>query len=196
MLVPARLCVLAGILPGFAIDGLSAAVRMLLGESMPVQTHIAWLSVIPIAESHSSYNGLLVFLFVTAAASLAAFSIHRLASREVRRAPLWSCGFPELTTAMQYTAGSFAQPIVRVFGPLVFRSREQVDLPPPGETRPARFTLVAHDLIWENLYVPIAGALSFAAGQLNRLQFLTIRRYLTLVFCSLVLLLLALTLWP
>jgi hypothetical protein len=85
---------------------------------------------------------------------------------------------------------------VRVFGPLLFRSREQVDMPRPGETRPARFTLVTHDLIWETLYAPIAGAVSFAAGQLNRLQFLTIRRYLTLVFCSLILLLLALTLWP
>jgi len=196
MLVPAGLCVLVGILPGFAIDGFSAAVQMLLGESMPVQTHIPWLSVIPIAESHSSYNGLLVFLFVATAASLAAFSIHRLASREVRRAPLWGCGFPELTTAMQYTAGSFAQPIVRVFGTLLFRAREQVDMPRPGETRPARFTLVARDLIWESLYAPIAGAVSFAASQLNRLQFLTIRRYLTLVFASLILLLLALTLWP
>jgi hypothetical protein len=196
MLVAAGLCVLAGIFPGFAIDGLSAAVQRLIGESMPVQAHIAWLSVIPIAESHSSYNGLLVFLFVAASASLAAFAIHRLASRDVRRAPLWGCGFPELTAAMQYSAGSFAQPIVRVFGPLLFRAREQVDMPRPGETRPARFTLVTHDLIWETLYAPIAGAVSFAAGQLNRLQFLTIRRYLTLVFCSLILLLLALTLWP
>jgi len=195
MLVPAGLCVLAGILPGLAIDGFSGAVQMLLGEGMPVQAHIAWLSVIPIAESHSSYNGLLVFLFVAAAASLAAFSIHRLASREVRRAPVWGCGFPELTTAMQYSAGSFAQPIVRVFGTLMFRVKEQVDMPRPGDPRPARFTFVAHDLIWESLYAPVSGAVSFAAGQLNRLQFLTIRRYLTLVFASLVILLLALTLW-
>jgi NADH:ubiquinone oxidoreductase subunit 5 (subunit L)/multisubunit Na+/H+ antiporter MnhA subunit len=196
MIVPAGLCALAGILPGFAIDGFSAAVRMLIGERMPVQAEIPWLSVIPVAQSHSSYNGLLVFLFVAAAASLAAFSIHRLASREVRRAPLWGCGFPELTAAMQYTAGSFAQPIVRVFGAVVFRAREQVEMPRPGELGPARLTLVAHDLIWETLYAPVAGAVSFAAGQLNRLQFLTIRRYLTLVFCSLIFLLLALTLWP
>jgi formate hydrogenlyase subunit 3/multisubunit Na+/H+ antiporter MnhD subunit len=196
MLIPAGLCVLAGILPGFAIDGFSAAVQMLLGARMPVQANIPWLSVIPVAESHSSYNGLLVFLFVAGAASLAAFSIHRLASREVRRAPLWGCGFPELTAAMQYTAGSFAQPIVRVFGAVVFRAKEQVDMPRPGEVRPARYTLAAHDLIWENLYAPITDAVSFAASQLNRLQFLTIRRYLSLVFALLVLLLLALTLWP
>ena len=36
----------------------------------------------------------------------------------------------------------------------------------------------------------------FAAGRLNVLQFLTIRRYLMLVFSALVLLLLALAIWP
>jgi len=36
----------------------------------------------------------------------------------------------------------------------------------------------------------------FAADRLNHLQFLTIRRYLSLVFIALVALLLALALWP
>ena len=40
--------------------------------------------------------------------------------------------------------------------------------------------------IWDTLYAPIAGAVGFAADRLNRLQFLTIRRYLSLVFVALV----------
>jgi hypothetical protein len=95
----------------------------------------------------------------------------------------------------QYTAGSFAQPIRRVFGTLVFRARERVELPPPGDTGPARLHVVLRDLVWEALYVPIAGGVGRVADRLNPLQFLTIRRCLSLVFLALVGLLLVLALW-
>ena len=39
----------------------------------------------PIAESRSSYNGMLVFLFMVISATLAATVIHRLASAKLRR---------------------------------------------------------------------------------------------------------------
>ena len=65
--------------------------------------------------------------------SLAVEIIHRFASRAVRRGPAWDCGFPDPSPATQYTADSFAQPIRRVFGEVVFRAREQVDMPPPGD---------------------------------------------------------------
>ena len=42
------------------------------------------------------------------------------------------------------------------------------------------------DLVWDALYAPIAGCVGFVADRLNRLQFLTIRRYLSLVFVALV----------
>jgi len=195
MSILAALCLLAGILPGIVIDGLAPVTLSVIGDRMPVQTDIAWLSIVPIAESRSSYNGLLVFLFTLFSASLTAYLIRRFASRALRRAPAWDCGFPEMSPATQYTAGSFAQPIRRVFGTLVFRVRESVDMPAPGDLRPARFAVEAHDLIWEWLYLPIVGAVGFAAEKLNYLQFLTIRRYLSLVFLALVFLLLVLALW-
>jgi hypothetical protein len=68
-------------------------------------------------------------------------------------------------------------------------------MPPPGDTRAARFRLEIHDPIWDVLYAPIAGAVGYAAGRLNLLQFLTIRRYLSLVFFALVALLLVLAIW-
>ena len=67
--------------------------------------------------------------------SLAAFAIHRLASDRLRRAPAWDCGYPDPSPATQYTAGSFAQPIRRVFGTVVFRAREIGEMPPPGRPR-------------------------------------------------------------
>ena len=111
-------------------------VQSLVGDRMPVQAGVDWLSIVPIAESRSSYNGLLVFVFIAISGSLAAFAIHRLASDALRRAPAWDCGYPDPSPATQYTAGSFAQPIRRVFGTLVFRAREHVEMPPPGDTAP------------------------------------------------------------
>jgi hypothetical protein len=162
---------------------------------MPIQANEAWLSIAPIAESRSSYNGLLVMVFITISASLAVYFIHRFASRALRRGPAWGCGFTDPTPAAQYSSGSFAQPIRRVFGTLVFRARDHVEMPPPGDIRPARLRIELHDLIWEGMYAPIAGAVGFSADRLNRLQFLTIRQYLSLVFVTLVTLLLVLAIW-
>lgn len=195
MFVFAILCLLAGILPGIVIDALAPVTVALVGDRMPLQTSVPWLSIVPIAEGRSSYNGLLVFLFTAFSTSLAAYIVHRFASRAVRRAPVWDCGFPEMSPQTQYTSGSFAQPIRRVFGTLLFQARETVEMPVPGDLRPARFTLELRDLIWEGLYQPIAGAVWYTAERLNHLQFLTIRRYLSLVFLALVILLLLLALW-
>jgi hydrogenase-4 component B len=192
----AALCLVAGILPGFFIDALSPVVEGLVGARMPVQRGIDWLSIVPIAESRSSYNGLLVFTFMVSSGVLAAWAIHRLASDKLRRAPAWDCGYPDANPATQYTASSFAQPIRRVFGTVVFHAREHVEIPPPGDERPARFTVELHDLVWDTLYAPIAGGVGFAADRLNHLQFLTIRQFLSLVFAALVLLLLVLAIWP
>ena len=192
----AALCLVAGVLPGIFIDALAPVTNALVGMSMPHQTGLDWLTVVPIAESRSSYNGLLVFIFVTLSGSIAAFVIHRLASDKLRRGPAWDCGYPESSPATQYTASSFAQPIRRVYGTTVFRAREIGEMPPPGATTPARLTVEIHDLIWDAAYAPIAAFIGYAAERLNVLQFLTIRRYLTLVFSALVLLLLVLAIWP
>jgi hypothetical protein len=163
---------------------------------MGMQADIAWLSIVPIAESRSSYNGLLVLGFAASSMSIAALAIHWFASRTLRRTPAWDCGFPDPSPATQYGAGSVAQPIRRVFGNFVFRAIERVEMPPPGSLAPARFSVDIKDRVWDALFAPVAGLVAFAADKLNALQFLTIRRYLSLVFASLIVLLLALALWP
>ncbi len=195
MFILAALCLVAGILPGLLIDALSPITLGILGGRMPIQADEPWLSIVPIAESRSSYNGLLVMLFITISASFAVYFIHRFASHAVRRGPAWGCGFSDPTPMAQYTGGSFAQPIRRVFGTLAFHARDHVEMPAPGDVRPARLRIELHDLIWEGLYAPIADAVGLASDRLNRLQFLTIRRYLSLVFATLVTLLLVLAIW-
>ena len=196
MTVLALACVMIGVLPGFVIDALAPTIRLVVGaDGLPLQATQAWLSLIPLSASRSSYNGLMVFLFIAFAAVASAAVVRTLASRAVRRAPAWDCGFPDSRPITQYSPSSFAQPLRRVFGTMLFRARETVEMPAPGDPAPARFSLSVSDLIWDGLYAPLAWAIGKAADRLNRLQFLTIRQYLSLVFGALVLLLTMLTVW-
>ena len=190
------LCVVAGALPGVVIDLLSPAVNAMVGTKMPLQSALPWLSIVPVAQSRSSYNGLILLLFIAFAAYVAVYVIHRFASDAVRRGPAWDCGYPEPSAKTQYSASSFAQPVRRVYGTLLLRAQETVKMPPPGDMRPARFTLTMRDLIWDWLYAPAAANVARAAELLNPLQFQTIRRYLAFVFGALVTLLAVVALWP
>jgi hydrogenase-4 component B len=195
MLGFALLCLLAGIVPGAVIDSIAPVARALTGSRMPVQLGDAWLSIVPVETSRSSYNGLLVFAFICASILITVVTIHRFGSRAVRRGPAWDCGFPDPTPASQYSASSFAQPLRRVFAAVVFRARDTVDMPEPGDMRAASILRHLSDPIWDSVYAPLARGVGWVADHANVLQFLTIRRYLGFVFGALVVLLLALTLW-
>jgi len=195
MLGFALLCLLAGIVPGAVIDAIAPVARMLTGARMPTQLGDVWLTIVPVEASRSSYNGLLVFGFITGSILVTVAAVHRFGSRAVRRTPAWDCGFPDPTPAAQYSATSFAQPLRRVFGSVLFQASETVDMPPPGDNRPARIVRHIADPIWDFLYVPVGRAVLWAAEHANVMQFLTIRRYLSFVFAALVVLLLALSLW-
>ncbi len=195
MALLALLCLITGVVPGFFIDAVAPITRLATGGALPLQASQPWLTIVPAVASASSYNGLLVFLFIATSAMLAVWTIHRFASHAIRRAPPWDCGFPDPSPLTQYSGSSFAQPIRRVFLARTAAVHEEVVMPAPGDMRPARFSLVVSDPVWTWLYQPVANAVEFAATQLNHLQFLTIRSYLSLVFFFLVALLLVLAIW-
>ena len=87
---------LPGILPGYFIDALAPVSQGLLGASMPTQSGDPYFAIVPIAESRSSYDGLLVFIFMVFSATFAAVAIHRLASDRLRRGPAWDCSYPNV----------------------------------------------------------------------------------------------------
>jgi hypothetical protein len=86
-------------------------------------------------------------------------------------------------------------PLRRVFGTTVFDIHEKVDMPRPGAMRAGHFYIKIFDPAWRFAYGPIGRAVLTVAGKLNRLQFLTIRRYLTLVFVALIVLLIVVAAW-
>ncbi len=195
MLILALLCLLVGILPGFVMDSLGAVTQMAVGARLAPQSAEGWLRIVPIDLHRSAYSGLFVFVMIVLAAATTAFAVRRFASHALRRSPPWDCGFPDASPATQYTAGSFAQPIRRVFGSVVFRAREQVAMPKPGDTAVARLRVELRDTVWDALYAPVIRLVEATAERLNRMQFLTIRNYLTLVFAALVTLLIIVGTW-
>jgi hypothetical protein len=195
MFILAALCFIAGVLPGLFIDMLGPVVNDLVGARMPVQTFLPWASIVPIADTRSSYNGLLILLFLAVSGTLTAMFIHRFATRAIRRSDIWDCGYPDPSVATQYTSSGFAMPIRRVFGTTAFLVRERVDMPRPGDARAAHFQVKILDPAWRYVYGPAVRMVMRVATTLNQFQFLTIRSYLTLVFATLVLLLLVVAAW-
>jgi len=195
MLLLAALCLGAGVVPGFVIDSLAGVSESMVGAQLAVQGDQPWLRIAPIDPARSAYNGLLVFVMIVIAAVLTAMIVRRFASHSLRRSHAWDCGFPDASPATQYSSSSFAQPIRRVFGSAVFRARERVAMPKPGDTGTAKLRLDIHDTVWEALYDPVIRFVNMAADRLNGIQFLTIRKYLTLVFAALVLLLVIIGAW-
>ena len=189
LILLAATCVLLGVMPLPAVGLIDPVSRQIIGHSLPGLGAANLLWFVPLPGSYTSYSGLVILVAVAGIAVVVMLLVHGFASNRVRRAPAWDCGFPDPRPQTQYSADSLAQPLRRVFGTSLFRARERVDMPAPGDRRAARLEVRLRDLIWECLYLPVADGLAWFTGRINVLQFLTIRRYLTMMFVALALLL-------
>ncbi|OHC74817.1 MAG: hydrogenase 4 subunit B [Rhodospirillales bacterium RIFCSPLOWO2_12_FULL_58_28] len=192
----AFLCLVFGVLPTLAVTSMGPVTQELVFAVLPAQGGgPAPLALIPFSSAKSSYDGFTIMAFLLTAGSFTAWFIHRFASRAVRRGPAWDCGTPADSTAGQYTSGGFSQPIRRVFCSVVFRAREEVDMPAPGDVGAARIKIIITDPAWALIFTPVASLLERISNRLNFLQFLTIRRYLSLMFAALITLLIVVVIW-
>jgi formate hydrogenlyase subunit 3/multisubunit Na+/H+ antiporter MnhD subunit len=185
----AVLCVLGGLLGSVLAWALSPVLRAVVGGSLPVGEGPTPLSLVAFDPARSIYDAPVIALFIALSSLATVLIVHRVSERRTRRAPAWDCGFPDPSPITQYTASSFAQPLRRVYGPLAFAARDTVEMPPPGDPRPARFSVVHVDHLWRAFYAAPGRAIVALSMRLNVLQFLTIRRYLVLMFGALVILL-------
>ena len=186
----AGLCILGGLFGSVLAQALTPLLRELVGNGLPnAGSGPTPFSLIAFDPSRSIYDAPVIALFVAIASVTTLLVVHRLSARRTRRGPAWDCGFPDPSPAIQYTASSFSQPLRRVYGAMAFAARETVAMPPPGDTRPARFSVVVVDFVWNVAYAAPGRAVLRLSEQLNALQFLSIRRYLVLMFAALVILL-------
>jgi hydrogenase-4 component B len=125
MAILAILCVAIGLAAPLVVASLASVVAGASGLAIgQVRASLATVTL-PL--------GIVVAIFavlVVATGLLWALRSHLLARSGLRRAPVWSCGYPLGTPRMQYTASSFAQPLTTQFR-LFVRNRETL-VPPAG----------------------------------------------------------------
>jgi NADH:ubiquinone oxidoreductase subunit 5 (subunit L)/multisubunit Na+/H+ antiporter MnhA subunit len=182
--------VLIGFLPGSVLALTEPALRALVGAGLAERAGL--LGVSPLAEA-PGYAPLGVLLLLVLAALLTVFVLRVRAVQGHRTGPAWDGGFgapppwlPFGDPLTQYGGGSFAQPLRRVLGPALIRARAQVDMPPPGDTRPALFAEQGSDPAETLVFAPAARLRSRLSTLADRLQFLTVRQSLTVIFVALV----------
>jgi formate hydrogenlyase subunit 3/multisubunit Na+/H+ antiporter MnhD subunit len=185
----ALLCILGGLLGSVLAVMLAPVLGDLVSTGLPAGDGPTPFSLIAFDPARSVYDAPIIALFVAIASLTTLVVVHRISERRSRRGPAWDCGFPDPSPVTQYTGSSFAQPLRRVYGTLAFASRETVEMPPPGDLRSARLSVVVVDHLWRAFYVAPGRAVLNLSSRLNVLQFLTIRRYLVLMFGALVILL-------
>jgi len=187
----ALLCILGGLLGGLTAFALNPLLVEYAGGAAAIntQTGPTPFSLIAFDQGRAIYDAPMIALFVAVSSLTTMAAVHLFATRKTRRSPAWDCGFPDPSPATQYTASSYSQPLRRVYGGVVYSATETVDMPPPGSLREGRFRIRFTDYLWRFLYAMPAKALWALSERFDHIHYLTIRRYLVLMFSTLIVLL-------
>jgi hypothetical protein len=100
--------------------------------------------------------------------------------RSIRSAETWSCGYVATTERMQYTASSFAAPLLAAFGQLSGVRHQR---------SPTSFATHPVDLVLDRLAVPLWHAVQRSALRLRPMQQGRLSLYLIYVMAALLVLL-------
>jgi hydrogenase-4 component B len=195
----AGVCVAIGLAPGVVLRLAAPAVHALVGGDLAGR---AGLVVVAAQADGVGYAPLLVagVVAVLAGGVVALVRRHGRANGTLgyRQAAAWDCGFgaapawlPFGDPLTQYGAASFSESLRRTFGATVLAARESVDMPEPGEIRPAVFSSSARDPAVALVFAPIRRLRGWLSGAADAMQFLTIRRTLVVMVGVLLLLLVA-----
>jgi len=182
LVVLAFLCVVLGLAPALGLALVTPVVTALAGGGESIQQQL------DLALALTTRVSLMSMALLIAMGLLAAFRRALLARRSVSASSAcstWACGYEHLTSRMQYTASSFAQPMTQMFE-LVPPGRRVV-VPPEGYF-PASASLrseVARPF-QERLYRPAFRAVSRQMSRLRwlhhgRVQLYTLYIVLTLI---------------
>jgi hypothetical protein len=158
----AGLCIVLGLGAPLGAAIVAPAAGQLLGPSTVVTV---MADIRPLLVFLGMGGGLIVVLVLL----LAGFRRRLLAGRTMVKGLTWDCGYVAPTPRMQYTASSFAWPIMDMFRWMV-HPRLEVRMDPgdfPGQARMASHT---DDLFRQHLFVPLFRSVTALSRCLHGLQ--------------------------
>ena len=178
MITLALTCMVIGLLGPLAVAVLNPAVQVLTGPSIAsvklgaAVAPLCWIS-----------GAAVILLLLTA--GIITFRKWLLSERRVEESGTWDCGYAQPTPRMQYTASSFAQPLMDVFR-VILRTRYRYAPQTAIFPESASFSTETKDLFCSHLYEPFfrhtACVLAwFRKAQHGRVQFYVLYIALTLI---------------
>jgi hypothetical protein len=183
MAILALLCIVIGFAGPLVVSALATVVAEASGLSA-VQVGGA---LAPLSAALGTAT-IVLFGMVILTAGLWVWRRRRLARAGVRRAPVWGCGFQHPTPRMQYSASSFAQPLVSQFR-LLIANRQAVAAPSGYFPIAASFASDSGDPFLHLLFVPTFRWFRRLVVRLNVIQHGHIHVYVLYVVATLVALL-------
>lgn len=182
MLVLAGICVLIGLQAPFVVRIFKQAVFDI--TRMPFNVIDAALGV---AVSPLSYIVIAALLFYFI--SLFLFVVRRglLQKREIRRVVTWDCGYARPQVRMQYTASSFAQPIVDFFKGIL-RTHKSVHKIEEYFPKDFFYQTKTADLFSETFFRPAVDMIHRLAERLTFIQHGQLQIYILYILATLIVL--------
>jgi len=181
MAVLGGICLWVGLFPGTMVSFALAAASTI--ASVKLSPAMEGVVISPLLTA-------VLVLFILIAVTAILFLFKRMAAKclPVERAPTWGCGYSAPTARMQYTASSFAEPILRIFrnvlGYGVKGAKLQGYFPKTQEVS-SHVVEASEDLIFR----PAFGAVRSLCAKLKIIQCGHTQVYLLYIFVFLLLLL-------
>jgi len=165
MVVLAALCVLVGLLGAVALQ----LVLPVVTGFLPIEARADADSWISLAWDTLCKVGLAGGAVIILAAALALLRQRLLAGRRIESTGTWDCGYAAPSARMQYTASSFAWPIIAMFRWLL---RPTMHEHAPSGVFPAAASLESHaqDVFLQCLYRPLFLAVDWCSERLRWVQ--------------------------
>jgi len=182
MLVLAGLCVLIGLLVPFVIGIFKQAVFDI--TQMPFNVIDASLTG---TVSSLSYIVITALLFYFILLSLFIARRGLLRKREIRQVVTWDCGYARPEARMQYTASSFAQPIVDFFKGIL-RTRKSVHKINEYFPKDFSYQTKTTDLFRETVFKPVVNVVYRLAEELTFIQHGKLQIYILYILATLIVL--------
>lgn len=180
MMFLAAACAAIGLLGPLIMQAMSPVIGTVLGDSR-------------IAGIHTAANYLLYVtagcaVFIILLAAIAGLRSYLLSGRSVGTSVTWDCGYAAPTARMQYTASSFAQPVMELFQ-FFLRTKKHIAIPDTYFPSSANFESHTPDIGREHLYKPVFTGIKKFFGQMKIVQEGHIHIYVLYIVVTLLILL-------
>lgn len=145
----AALCLVLGVLGPLCIERLAPLLALLTAQPLPQAADV----LVPEGGGPLVSLTVLGLFLLLLTATVAWVRWGYLRGRDVRTAVTWDCGYARPTARMQYTATSFAQPLVALFA-RVLRSRRRYAMAPGLFPASASLQAETRDVVRDRVFTP------------------------------------------